>query len=401
MSDAPGTTDSGTPDDIAAPGGAQTSIAGSGAGSAQNRRTLWIIAGVVAALLVLAAFFWLQGQATVPDVTGLTQQEASAELEAVGLVVGLASPDATLAVAPGTVTSQSPEPGASVREGAKVDLLVAELPLASVPDVVGMSASDAEAELAIVGLRVGEVTGISSTDVPEGTVVTQSPDGAEEVAVASAVDLEISTGPKEGAVPNVTGLSSGDANDVLVSAGLKASELSQTSSDVAPGVVITQAPAAGTVVQEGATVTITVSSGPAAVIAPVPPADTTDGGEQPPAPETPATPEPPPVERPEPEPTRVAVPDLIGMRILEAFNALRKAELQFAVAWGPTEEGILRVVEQDPTAGTEVDPGSSVTVTIGLPSFLFDGVQVQPLPSEPPSGATSPEAPSEVTSPAP
>ena len=79
------------------------------------------------------------------------------------------------------------------------------------------------------------------------------------------------------------------------------------------------------------------------------------------------------------------MPDLIGMRVLEALNALRKADLQFAIAWGPTDTDILRVIEQDPTAGADVDPGTVVNVTIGLPTFLFEGAQVQPLPAEPPA----------------
>ena len=72
------------------------------------------------------------------------------------------------------------------------------------------------------------------------------------------------------------------------------------------------------------------------------------------------------------------------MRVLEALGALRKAKLQFKIAWGPTDEGILTVIEQDPGAGTEVDPGTAVEITIGLPAFLFGGAEVQPLPAEPP-----------------
>ena len=73
------------------------------------------------------------------------------------------------------------------------------------------------------------------------------------------------------------------------------------------------------------------------------------------------------------------------MRVLEALGALRKAELQFKITWGPTDGGILTVIEQDPSAGAEVDPGTAVEITIGLPAFLFGGAEVQPLPVEPPA----------------
>ena len=285
----------------------------------------------------------------------------------------------------------------SVRAGTNVDLVVAEVPVATVPDVVGKSSSEAEADLAVAGLRVGEVTAVFSEDAKTGAVMTQSPEAAAEVPVATAVALEISAGPKQGAVPDVTGLTSVDANDVLDSAGFAVKETKKESAEVPAGVVMSQSPAAGTVAEAGTTVTVTVSTGPPPAAEPAPPAAEEDQTEQTPAPETPAPetpapetpaePETPPAEKPtpKPEPSLTEVPDLIGMRVLEALKALRKADLQFSIAWGPTDTDILHVIEQDPTAGADVDPGTVVNVTIGLPTFLFEGAQVQPLPSEPPA----------------
>jgi len=407
MSDADGASGQDMSDGSGGQPTADRAVAGPNASDARKRRTLWIIAGAGVALIALFAIVWSQGNVGVPDVIGMTQEQASAELESVGLNVGEASSDPTLAVAPGTVTGQTPAHGTNLREGAKVDLLVAELPMVEVPDLVGKPASEAEADLAVAGLRAGQVTGVSSSEAPEGTVVTQSPSSAEEVPVASTVDVEISTGPKADAVPDVTGLTSVDAVEVLAAAGFGSSQTSKSSADAAAGVVIEQSPVAGVTLQEGATVALTVSSGPASASVPTPPAtDTGEQTESPTAPdatpETPdTTPEAPPVEKPEPDPELSEVPDLIGMRVLEALNALRKEDLQFSIAWGPSDEGILRIIDQDPAAGSKVEPGSVVSITIGLPSFLFDGVEVQPLPSEQPSGDQSPDEPSELTSSAP
>ena len=326
----------------------------------------------------------------MPNVTGAQQAAAAASLEAVGLTVGRASSEATLAVAPGTVVSQSPKPGMSVREGTSVDLVIAEIPVVVVPDVVGKASSDAEADLAVEGLQVGEVTAVFAEDAAPGTVLTQSPEADTEVPVASVVALEISAGPKQGAVPDVTGLASTDANDVLDSAGFAVKETKQESADVDAGVVMSQSPSAGTVAEAGTTVTLTVSTGPPPAEEPTPPpADAEQPpATEPPAPEPPTEPESPPAEKPtpKPEPSLTEVPDLIGMRVLEAFLALRKADLQFSIEWGPTDDAILRVIEQDPSAGADVDHGTVVNVTIGLPTFVFEGAQVQPLPAEPACG---------------
>ena len=42
---------------------------------------------------------------------------------------------------------------------------------------------------------------------------------------------------------------------------------------------------------------------------------------------------------------------------------------------------MLKVIEQDPESGAEVDPGSTVVITIGLPKIsLPDGKPTQPMP---------------------
>ena len=283
MSDTADPTGAGSPEQ---PGGptAPDTTAPEGSPGERNRRTLWIVGGVVLGLVVIAAIWWFQGNVTVPKVTGLSQAAATASLDSAGLAVGRASSEPTLAVAPGTVIGQSPKPGMSVREGTNVDLVVASIPVVTVPNVVGKASSEAEADLAVAGLQVGEVTAVFSEDAKAGTVMTQSPEADAEVPVASVVALEISAGPTQGAVPDVTGLTSVDANDVLESAGFAVKETKKESADVAAGVVMSQSPAAGVVAEKGTTVTLTVSTGPPPAEEPAPPAEEV---EEPPATEPP------------------------------------------------------------------------------------------------------------------
>lgn len=64
----------------------------------------------------------------------------------------------------------------------------------TVPDVIGMSQAEAEAAIAAAGLVVGNITEMSTTDVPQGRVFNQNPRGGSVVSAHDAVDISISLG---------------------------------------------------------------------------------------------------------------------------------------------------------------------------------------------------------------
>jgi hypothetical protein len=68
--------------------------------------------------------------------------------------------------------------------------------MVNVPEVVGMTRSDADAALKSVGLVVGTITTEHSGTVPEGSVIRQNPIGGSSVIQNTAVDLIISLGPE-------------------------------------------------------------------------------------------------------------------------------------------------------------------------------------------------------------
>jgi beta-lactam-binding protein with PASTA domain len=88
------------------------------------------------------------------------------------------------------------------------------------------------------------------------------------------------------------------------------------------------------------------------------------------------------------------------MRVAEALGALRQVKLKFKIAWGPTDKDFLLVIAQDPAAGKEVDPGTAVTITIGLPSFSFEKPTTLPAPQPAPQPVPQP-APEPAPQPAP
>ncbi|MDD6667948.1 MAG: Stk1 family PASTA domain-containing Ser/Thr kinase [Lachnospiraceae bacterium] len=142
-----------------------------------------------------------QGQETVsvPNVVGSSQSAAVSSLQNNGLTVGNISQAYSDTVAAGMVISQSVS-GTQVK-GTKVNLVVSlgkkpeEQPeTVSVPNVVGLSQSDAASKLQSSGLTVGNITQDYSDSVAAGQVISQSVSGSQ--VKGTKVNLVISLGPK-------------------------------------------------------------------------------------------------------------------------------------------------------------------------------------------------------------
>ena len=136
---------------------------------------------------------WLSGtfagSVTVPDLTGLTLDEARGTLSDVGLELGdLSSGEAAAGTPEGTVIGQTPAAGEEVDEGSTVDLVVAGAPDVVMPDLIGLSQADAEAAVAAAGLVVERVLSVYSNDVPAGQVADQTPAAGTTVPGGDAGD---------------------------------------------------------------------------------------------------------------------------------------------------------------------------------------------------------------------
>ena len=143
--------------------------------------------------------FLASGEVTVPDVVGMTEDEARAALDDVGLEA-TASRQETSSEDEGTVLKQSPSSG-KVEIGSTVKLTVATAPTtAEVPDVTGMSEADATNELTDAGFKVTKQPQASDT-VPIGDVIAQSPEAGVKLGLGQPVRIWISTGPEATAGP--------------------------------------------------------------------------------------------------------------------------------------------------------------------------------------------------------
>jgi len=139
----------------------------------------------------------------------------------------------------------------------------------AVPNVVGDTQAAATAAITGAGLVLGTVTTQSSSTVASGDVISESPVAGTSVSNGSAVNIVVSTGPAQVAVPNVVGDTKAAATTAITGAGLVLGTVSTASSStVASGNVISESPVAGTSVSTGSAVNIVVSTGPAPVVVP-------------------------------------------------------------------------------------------------------------------------------------
>lgn len=206
---------------------------------------------------------------TLSDFTGWTADSVESWLSDNGLK-GVAKSGKSTAVSSGEVYKQDPAAGAEVARGDTVTYWVSSgKPKAEVPDLGGMTESEAEAALEGVGLKLGTVDQETSETVDIGDVISQDPVAGTELTKGSSVDIVICSGtptpsasPTEAEtveVPNVYGMDSATAANQLTALGLSVHFKKRTGTGQEAGTVVEVSPDVGTMVEKGSTVTLVIA----------------------------------------------------------------------------------------------------------------------------------------------
>jgi serine/threonine-protein kinase len=228
-----------------------------------RRRSRWWVAAAAVVLAAAAAAlgYWLFSLAVgpaVPDVVGLSASAAREAVESAGLRFA-GRREYVDGVPAGYVSRQRPRPGVEVDEGGRVEVWVSRGPAnVPAPDLRGLSASAADARLAEADLTPERRNG-RSDDVATGEVFRQEPKAGELVGRGETIVYWVSTGLPRVAVPDVVGLSSGEAATVLEEVGLTVGVDLTFGWGEYPDTVVEQEPAAGTKLEQGAEVVIRVA----------------------------------------------------------------------------------------------------------------------------------------------
>ena len=211
---------------------------------------------------------------SVPNLLGLTQDEAAAMLDSDGhgFEIGEVTEQYSSTVEEGKIIEQTPGAGRTATEGSKIDIVVSkgEEPAASVtvPDLTNCTPSEAQDLLNKYGLKGQAGDSVYNADVEVGHVAEQEPAAGTSAKAGDTITYHLSQGAEQVSVPNVVGDSQSDATSALKSDGFSVNVVQSSSSSVEKGYVISSNPSAGTSADKGSTVTITVSTGPASVSVP-------------------------------------------------------------------------------------------------------------------------------------
>lgn len=200
-----------------------------------------------------------------------------------------------------------------------------------VPSLTGKTMDQAKQELNGTGLGIRQAGTASSDTVEKGQIISQDPADGKTVEKNTTIEVIISSGSagnSENAVdiPNVVGQSETDASAALTAKGFNVTKTTSYSSSVAEGYVISQTPNGDTQGKEGDTITLEISLGS----------------------------------------EKITVPDVSKSYKSEeqAKELLSQFNVSTATKYSDTDAGI--VIGQSLAAGTQADPGASITITVSL-----------------------------------
>jgi len=304
-----------------------------------QRTAVFVFGALFAAIVLLAGGLFLyqaltrnaaNASITVPDVRNLTVKQASEQLLASGFtpIPYAATKDG---VGNDIVYAQDPPPSVLARSGDQITITYnpASTPVA-VPLVRGLTVKEATALLAPLGLTLSIKEVVNDPKIPENQIMSQDPKVDTQVRSGSTIVVIVSGGLGQATVPNVQGQVANAAQQLLQTSpyNFVVTLVNEASSTIEQGRVIRTEPAIGAQSPAGSAITVFVSSGG----------------------------------------NKVAVPQVEGQTEDDARALLATAGLTPDVKYQdvPANDiNIGKVITQGTDAGTLVDPGFIIRLTIG------------------------------------
>ncbi|ESU33092.1 hypothetical protein G3A_08590 [Bacillus sp. 17376] len=197
-----------------------------------------------------------------------------------------------------------------------------------VPDVNGMEVEEAVAALMSAGFIIGDKKEISDEEVEEGNVIRTSPNAGKMIKEGNEIDLYISTGKEKVELSDYTGRNYDDVRRLLEGKGFKDIIKTEEHDDSEAGTILEQNPSGGeSVIPEETTLEFKVSKGP----------------------------------------ELVTLRDLKGYNQgnLDVYEETTGLVIERTEAFHDTIQAG-SVISQKPEAGTQLPPGSKVSVDISI-----------------------------------
>jgi len=198
----------------------------------------------------------------------------------------------------------------------------------SVPNLRGLTKTQAQAELRKANLTLGGQEQRADESVPKDHIISQNPTANSRIDEGSSVSIVISTGPpapKTTTVPSVIGKKRDEAAQLVRDAGLTPSFDERDDPTADPGEVIDSDPKPGTETDRGSTVTLIIASDKSG---------------------------------------HVEVPDVVGQKEKDARTALDRLGFDVNVEREDADQPKGIVFRQEPVSGERVQRGSQVTIFV-------------------------------------
>lgn len=233
-----------------------------------NKILIAVITILSIAVIGTFGYFMLSGnisdssskeEISIPDINGMTLEDATKALEKVGLKIvdgGTEKSDEP----EGTVINVHPKVGTKVKKDSEVRVILsAGETKINMPNIIGSNIEDAKTVLSKNGLENYTIEEQYSDSVDYNDVISTDPSANEEVTKDTKITIYVSLGKKISyvTVEDVTGLSENAAKSKLESLGLQVSVQTKEVDDSQVNLVVSQS-ISGKNVEEGTTVTIYV-----------------------------------------------------------------------------------------------------------------------------------------------
>ena len=302
-----------------------------GTGGRSIRR--WLVAVAVLAVLAVAVTVAINvtgfRNARVPDVTGMTSQDAIAALQGAGFKTRQQpKPDSTIPT--DHVIGTDPAANTAVGSGDEITVNVSSGPdEREIPDVANLSFADAERKLNDAGFDRLKPTNSADPTVPTGLVIGTVPAADSKASITDEITVMVSGGPDAKPVPDVSGQTVAQATTNLNTVGFKTVLVADLDSPLPVGQVVATDPPAGTSLSVDTAVTLKVSNG-----------------------------------------KQFVMPTLVGLFYDDLLPQLQGLGFVGQLLRGPDVPAVSdrdrnRVVRQDPPPGTGVSTTGTITVNYG------------------------------------
>lgn len=304
-----------------------------------RRTAVWVFGSVLSVIaLVAVAIFGFRvftdetagANIAIPNVIGLNIEEAKSLLIDLGLTP-IEDPKVRENASNDVVYEQSPVADTMARQGENVVLVYNPgfVPV-TIPNLIGLSVQEATNALKSVGLRLVVDQFIASTEIPVNQILLQTPTAGLGARPNSVVTVNVSGGTNTVRIPDVIGDEQGAATKLLAGAPLNfvVTVVVEASDVIETGRVIRTEPLGDTAVAPGSAITLYVSIGKPLIV----------------------------------------VPSVIGQESSAAVAQLKALGLVVNVTEQLIPNGDPaggKVIAQSIAGGTSVEPGSTITVSVG------------------------------------